>query len=242
MTSKSEPKTRDLYITSARGIIQNLLYLSPHRNLLYVTDIQFGNPTRVFEHLSCFLPGLLALGAHTLDEFLTAEEKEQHLWAAEGLAYTCYTTYADMESGLGPDEMLMDAWPAGKDTGRWVDHLASWKESGREGPPPGLGGVERKKAGSRDYSFRKTSYLLRPETVESFYVLWKVTGDIAWRERGWNVFSAIERETRTEDGYASLLYVDTKGGSKKDEMPRYAHLKFLVTHFESLAATSWRRR
>ena len=148
------------------------------------------------------------------------------MWAAEGLAYTCYTTYADMETGLGPDEMLMEVWPVGNDTGRWVDHLASWKQNGMEGLPPGLGQVDPKNAGSRDYSFRKTGYLLRPETVESFYLLWKVTGNIAWRERGWDVFSAIERETKTKNGYSSLQHVDTKAGSMRDEMPRYARFIF----------------
>ena len=34
--------------------------------MLYVTNLQVrhGSPTGVLEHLSCFLPGLLTLGAH----------------------------------------------------------------------------------------------------------------------------------------------------------------------------------
>lgn len=51
--------------------------------MLYVTDISFGEPTYKFEHLSCFLPGLLALGVHTLE--LSPRDLERHSWAAEGL-------------------------------------------------------------------------------------------------------------------------------------------------------------
>lgn len=56
--------------------------------------------------------------------------------------------------------------------------------------------------------------------MESFYLMWRTTGDEAWRERGWAVFQAIEKEARTESGYASLSSVMTSPAPKKDEMPR----------------------
>ncbi len=43
-------------------------------------------------------------------------------------------------------------------------------------------------------------YLLRPEAVESFFVLYHLTGDPVYREWGWEVFQAIERYCRTEGG------------------------------------------
>ena len=56
--------------------------------------------------------------------------------------------------------------------------------------------------------------------MESFYLLWRTTGDEVWRERGWAVFQAIERETKTASGYASLHSVTQTPAQKKDEMPR----------------------
>jgi hypothetical protein len=47
-------------------------------------------------------------------------------------------------------------------------------------------------------------YLLRPETVESFFVLYHLTGDPVYREWGWEVFQAIERYCRTQAGYGSI--------------------------------------
>ena len=37
------------------------------------------------------------------------------------------------------------------------------------------------------------AYLLRPEAVEAFFVMWRLTGDNRYREYGWGVFRAIEQ-------------------------------------------------
>ncbi|THG95752.1 hypothetical protein EW026_g5958 [Hermanssonia centrifuga] len=184
MSGKSETKARDLYLNAANAILKNLLYLTPNRKLLYVTDTNDGVPSHTFEHLSCFLPGLLALGAHNLP--LSHDDKQLHMWAAQGLAYTCWITYADHISGLGPDEMIMDSWPSDPHKGRWLPHVEHWKAEGSiRAIPPGLNEVLPKGPGERDYFARKNGYLLRPETVESFYLLWRTTGNSEWRERGW---------------------------------------------------------
>ena len=116
------------------------------------------------------MPGLLALGAHTLD--LSPKDKELHQWAAEGLAYTCYITYADQTTKLGPDEMLMDQWPEGHKAGAWVNHLKDWEEAGRPGDvPPGLKEVPTMGPGNRDYGARKTAYLLRPEVNSASFLV-----------------------------------------------------------------------
>ncbi|KAG8891372.1 hypothetical protein FRB99_003638, partial [Tulasnella sp. 403] len=110
--------SREMYINAANGIIYNLLYISPNRHLLYATDIPSSLPTGKLEHLTCFLPGLLALGVHTLHEHLSLRERRTHMYAAEGLAQTCWLLYADAVTGLGPDEVVFSRWPAPKSTGK----------------------------------------------------------------------------------------------------------------------------
>src|ERR1700731_3429960 len=88
-------------LQSVTGILDTLLYLSPTRQLLYVTDLWDGIPSRRMEHLACFLPGVIAMGAATLP--LSPAEHERHMWAARGLTHTCWTLYADNASGLAPD-------------------------------------------------------------------------------------------------------------------------------------------
>ncbi|KAG8900579.1 hypothetical protein FRB99_005969, partial [Tulasnella sp. 403] len=119
LTAKSEPSTLDMYLKAVNGIIQNLLYISPTRNLVYVTDISGGTPSNRLEHLSCFLPGLLILGTMTLSGSLSDSDKQLHTWAALGLSETCYITYMDQASGLGPD--ISTFGPGGI---RWVDSLS----------------------------------------------------------------------------------------------------------------------
>jgi mannosyl-oligosaccharide alpha-1,2-mannosidase len=60
----------------------------------------------------------------------------------------------------------------------------------------------------------------RLKTVESLYLLWRTTGDIKWRERGWSVFEALERSTKTEYGYANIPNVDAIVPKHDDGMPR----------------------
>jgi hypothetical protein len=50
-------------------VIAELLFVSPVRHMLYVTDTKFypsRTPSHIFEHLSTFVAGLFALGAHLL--------------------------------------------------------------------------------------------------------------------------------------------------------------------------------
>ena len=48
--------------------------------------------------------------------------------------------------------------------------------------------------------------LLRPETVESIFVLYRLTGKQEYRDMGWEIFKAFEKYTRVKSGgYTSLV-------------------------------------
>ena len=48
--------------------------------------------------------------------------------------------------------------------------------------------------------------LLRPETIESVFILYRITGKELYRDMGWNMFQAFEKYTRVESGgYTSLV-------------------------------------
>lgn len=171
----------DLRFTSY--VINNLLFLTPDRHLLYVTDAVILEhslqPSHTFEHLACFFPGLLALGVDLLpldrldtlgidvavlaDDLFPADRQayadlfqfnlaDLHLWAAEGIAQTCYLMYADQPSGLGPESAKMNVDPHGGEK-RWMDEMRAWKKDngdswgwwrglGSKYIPPGVRDVE----------------------------------------------------------------------------------------------------
>ncbi|KAL3335205.1 hypothetical protein AABB24_031420 [Solanum stoloniferum] len=51
--------------------------------------------------------------------------------------------------------------------------------------------------------------ILRPETVESLFYLWRLTGNKTYQEWGWNIFQAFEKNSRIESGYVGLKDVNT---------------------------------
>ncbi|KAF8967669.1 glycoside hydrolase [Flammula alnicola] len=250
LTAKSDSRSLDLYLGAINYIIRNLFFITPKRQLLYVTDIQDGVLSHRFEHLSCSLPGLLALGVHTLGISLPLRDRELHLWAAQGLAYTCWTTYNDQASGLGPEEVQMKAWlsPEGELLGRWMTHVEEWEKLGKKGTgPPGTSQTEQHAPSleDREYTLLRPQYLLKPELVESFYLMWKSTKNSLWRDRGWSIYESIERETKTRYGYAGILQVDQLPSAMKDEMPSYflaetlKYLYLLCTNEDPIPLNSW---
>ncbi|KAJ7512402.1 glycoside hydrolase family 47 protein [Mycena galericulata] len=247
MTGQKEPKMRDLYVRSANAILENLLYVGPKRELLYATDLRDGVPTHRFEHLVCFLPALLALGADTpaLAQRMSAAERERHAWAAEGLANMCWAVYGDTQTGLSPDNFVVDQ-VTDAERARWAVRVVEWEEAGRVGPPPGLRDVERQPAvKERGYSPITDAYLLRPEAVETFYLMWRTTGDVKWRERGWSVFQSLEQYSRVRYGYSSMRYLDERTPFKFDDMPSWfmaetlKYLFLLFTDEELIPLDKW---
>ena len=56
-----------------------------------------------------------------------------------------------------------------------------------------------------------THNLLRPETVESLFYLWRLTGETKYRDQGWEIFNAFEKYTRLPEGYSSISNVKNPG-------------------------------
>lgn len=64
--------------------------------------------------------------------------------------------------------------------------------------------------------------LLRPETVESLFVLWRLTGDNKYREMGYEIFKAFEHYSRVDSGgYTSLQNVKQVPPPRRDKMESF---------------------
>ncbi|KAJ2600119.1 Mannosyl-oligosaccharide 1,2-alpha-mannosidase mns3 [Coemansia sp. RSA 1804] len=78
--------------------------------------------------------------------------------------------------------------------------------------------------------------LLRPETVESLFILWRITGEAKWRDYGWRIFEAFEKWARLPDGhgYSNLLDVTVVPPQHADKMETFfvsETLKYLYLLF-----------
>ncbi|CAL1386776.1 unnamed protein product [Linum trigynum] len=90
-----------------------------------------------------------------------------------------------------------------------------------------------------DMSVGTSWNILRPETVESLFYLWRLTGNKTYQEWGWNIFQAFEKNSRVEGGYVGLKDVNT--GIKDNMMQSFflaETLKYLYLLFSPTSVIS----
>ncbi|KAJ2875612.1 mannosyl-oligosaccharide alpha-1,2-mannosidase [Coemansia asiatica] len=194
-TSKTEMALREKYDEAMEGMKKYLVDVSMGQSRTFVGELHGLSTDYVrfvpkMEHLACFLAGNLALGAtngRALAEVspleLSARDREDLILARQ-LADTCAHMYFDMPSGLSPEATYLRS--ADRQTGQAFVFNSTFHS-------PRSNGDILVHQGDRHY-------ILRPETVESFFILWRITGEPKWREFGWRVFEAIERWTRLRSG------------------------------------------
>lgn len=76
--------------------------------------------------------------------------------------------------------------------------------------------------------------ILRPEFVESLYYFWTLTGNSTYQEWGWNIFMAIEKYSKVENGYTSMQHVHSNKPRSLDKMETFflaETLKYLYLLF-----------
>ncbi|KMP01760.1 class I alpha-mannosidase 1A [Coccidioides immitis RMSCC 2394] len=78
---------------------------------------------------------------------------------------------------------------------------------------------ERIPYGMTDILSRK--YILRPEAIESVFYMYRITGDESWREKGWEMFKAVEASTRTELGSSAIKDVTSQVPIPLNEMESF---------------------
>ncbi|KAJ1941043.1 hypothetical protein EC988_006867, partial [Linderina pennispora] len=169
LNGKREQKYKDRYVTSSEAVKEKLVRTAWGMKYIGHWDYNESLFVQEMQHLTCFYPGLLALGARVLD-------RPEDLRLAEEITETCYLSYRNMPTGLGPEKFIFA--PAQSPDGRNQPFLPS-----------------------------DPRYILRPETLESIFVLYRITGDDKYREWGWNIFMAIEKYARTPYGYAAVRNV-----------------------------------
>jgi mannosyl-oligosaccharide alpha-1,2-mannosidase len=84
------------------------------------------------------------------------------------------------------------------------------------------------------YQVRDPKYILRPETIESIFYMYRFTKDERYRDWGWNIAQAIKRSCRTTSGAFSSLTNAYDENSKMDKMESFFFaetLKYLFLLF-----------
>ncbi|KAJ1915865.1 hypothetical protein H4219_004087 [Mycoemilia scoparia] len=213
LTGKTEPRYRDMYIQTVEAVKKHLVKKSLGRDSLsYIGVLRVSNNsttqfTGSFQHLTCFAPGLFALGAKELN-------RPQDLELAKSLMRTCYEMGKRTATGLAPDGILFPS--TDEQRHQMTPGLLSRLGFTRDSKNP----VHDR---SSDYFVTSPSNELRPEIIESLMVLYRVTGDPIYQEWGWDMFQAFEHFSKTRAGYAS--YSDVNNSDRRtgqvDQMPSF---------------------
>lgn len=62
----------------------------------------------------------------------------------------------------------------------------------------------------------------RPETVESLFLAYRLTGDARYREWGWSIFQSIVTHAKVETGgFATVVNVDEVPARLEDKMETF---------------------
>ena len=100
---RKETWLRQMYDRAMDGMIKNLLKASSPNSLAFVSDWNGRGNDLKMDHLVCFLPATLALGAVTDPNGADSPRARRDMEVAKALMYTCYQMYHRTISGLSPE-------------------------------------------------------------------------------------------------------------------------------------------
>ncbi|KAK5055899.1 hypothetical protein LTR84_012449 [Exophiala bonariae] len=181
------------------------------------------------QHLTCFVGGMVAIGAQIFS-------RPEDLRTARRLVEGCIWAYNAMPSGLMPETFFLSACHLGIDEpnlgkcewndDKWYEAIAQRTSSNKE--TENMSGVERGKyvakkkpifPGFTDHTDNR--YILRPEAIESIFILYRITGDPALPAVAWKMFKAIDVQTRTPIAHAAVHDVRKPITEKSDRMESF---------------------
>ena len=71
-------------------------------------------------------------------------------------------------------------------------------------------------------------HMHRPETIESLFIAFRLTGDKRYRDDGWRIFQSIQKHCRVgTGGYASIINVDQNPAEQEDKMETFLMVRGL---------------
>ncbi|KAJ1966301.1 hypothetical protein IWQ62_002459 [Dispira parvispora] len=201
-----------------------------HPDDWYLPELHRDTIRPTMQHLTCFAPGMLALGSDILN-------RPADLGVAKQLLKSCINFYQHTATGLGPEEIGFDpSDPTTDGTSKQAFQSCTTKPLTKDQES-----WQRK----HGYYVKSPSYILRPETIESLLYLYRYTGNVSYQAMGWRFFESIEHHTRTSVAYSSIHDVNARSRSENlsDSMPSFflaETLKYLYLLFSDKSVFSFR--
>lgn len=217
-TNNKESIYWKMYKESVEGVKKHLVRKTRPNGLSFIGELEkgIGGPlSNKMDHLVCFYGGLLALGA--TNGLPLEEARKLPLWGED----------QESDFKLG-EELTYTCY-------RMYADVAT-------GLSPEIAVFNTDEQATEDFKIKPTDRhnLQRPETVESLYYLYKLTGDEKYRKWGYEIFESFVKYTKvqTKSGmvsYSALKDVTSTMPSYKDNMESFwlaETLKYLYLLFD----------
>ncbi|CAM9245529.1 unnamed protein product, partial [Hapterophycus canaliculatus] len=195
---RREDSYRRMYDTAMDGVDE--LLVQKARGLTYLSEWNGTTQQHRMDHLACFMAGNLALGSMTSKDASRAAR--------------------DLKTGKASYDNPPFSYLS---RSLWLIALAYTCYQMYLRTATGLSPETVEFNGRGDMRARDKArfYILRPETLESFFVLHQLTGDPVYREWGWDIFRAIERHCRIGVAYGSHPDVENPAREAQDHMESF---------------------
>lgn len=200
LTGGLEPSYEKMYRDSMKAAVDHILFrpmLPDKDDILFPGDAR-ANADGVTtapdgQHLACFVGGMFLLGGKTFGI-------DEHLGIGERVTRGCTWAYDAFPTGLMPELFTMLKCPT-LEPCEWDQQLFA-----REGS-------KRLKKGFKNA--RDPRYILRPEAIESVFILYRVTGREELREVAWRMFESVNKATKTSLANSAIKDVTVSGSTYK---------------------------
>ncbi|KAI5961270.1 MNS1 [Candida pseudojiufengensis] len=184
-TNEEEQIYYDLYQESVEGVKKHLMKKSYPNELTFIGELERGlkGPLSTkMDHLVCFYGGLLALGA---TNGLTLKEAKQQPW---------WNSIRESDFKFG-EELTYTCY-------KMYDDVLPTKLS------PEIVVFNTDSSIEKDFKIKPNDRhnLQRPETVESLFYLYRITGDEKYRKYGYEIFQNFLKYTKIINKQGEILF------------------------------------
>lgn len=163
------------------------------------------------QHLVCFAGGMFALGSRLFD-------LPDHLEIGRKITDGCIWTYKAMPLGIMPEKFRMLPCESKQhctwNETRWLEEVAA-ENPADESPEEA---IQMKRIPKGFTELTDTRYVLRPEAIESVFILYRITGDEELLDVAWEMFNNIVQATQTPLGANAALNDVSFGRTQLDFM------------------------
>lgn len=198
------------------------------------------------QHLTCFAGGMVGLASKIFN-------RPEDLKVAEELTAGCVWAYDSNKNGIAPEIYTVAPCPKNKDC-KWSEQ--AWHDAIEERYPSNDPTPDETQKRIQNLiadqhlpqgftAINDKRYILRPEAIESVFIMYRITGDKKWQDAAWRMFQNIERVSRTDIAASAIWDMTIDPGDTKsqqmDSMESFwlaETLKYFYLCFEDFGVVS----